>query len=142
MNVIPPRLEELRRCVEKLNRYVSYEREAFLSDDIVADVVERNFQLAIQICLDISTHIISRMNWGRPQDYKSAIELLSKEGVISSILAAKLDKMVSFRNILVHNYLRIDRNIVYESLKEIHDFEEFARSVVQFTEKHTAIFEH
>jgi uncharacterized protein YutE (UPF0331/DUF86 family) len=47
-------------------------------------------------------------------------------------LAAKLTSMAGFRNVLMHEYLEIDRRRVYRSLKtELRDFERFIQAVTR-----------
>ncbi|MFQ5864025.1 MAG: HepT-like ribonuclease domain-containing protein [bacterium] len=40
--------------------------------------------------------------------------------------------LVNFRNILVHAYLEIDRQIVYENLKHLDDFRQFMKYLTRY----------
>ena len=51
-----------------------------------------------------------------PADSRSLFELLARQKVISKTLSVKLAAMAGFRNILVHEYLEIDRHRVYQAL--------------------------
>lgn len=44
-------------------------------------------------------------------------------------LAETFVKMAGFRNVLVHMYARIDLKRVYQGLKQLSDFEAFAKSI-------------
>ena len=51
-------------------------------------------------------------------------------------LTQKLTKMVGLRNILIHEYGRIDKKRIYKILKEqIRDLEEFKRQIIKFLRK-------
>ncbi|MGH9252967.1 MAG: type VII toxin-antitoxin system HepT family RNase toxin, partial [Vicinamibacterales bacterium] len=58
--------------------------------------------------------------------------LLARQKVVSKRLAAKLTSMAGFRNVLVHEYLEIDRRRVYRALTtDLRDFESFIRAVTR-----------
>jgi len=104
----------------------------FVADPLVYGNAERYLQLAIQAVLDISHHIVADRNLALPADSKSLFDTLAREKVISRQLAAKLASMAGFRNVLVHEYLEIDRRRVYRALKtELRDFESFIRAVTR-----------
>ena len=53
-------------------------------------------------------------------------------------MLTQLVKMAGFRNIVVHDYAKIDDAAVYGALKKrLGDFEEFARSIVAYLERET-----
>jgi uncharacterized protein YutE (UPF0331/DUF86 family) len=57
---------------------------------------------------------------------------LEKTQIIQSSLCKRLQAMVGFRNIAVHDYERLDVNILKALLQEhLVDLEEFSRTVAQ-----------
>jgi uncharacterized protein YutE (UPF0331/DUF86 family) len=65
-----------------------------------------------------------------PADNQELFDLLRKPKVLSAPLAKRLTAMAGFRNILVHEYLEIDRHRVYRALKDqLGDFEKFIKAV-------------
>jgi uncharacterized protein YutE (UPF0331/DUF86 family) len=93
---------------------------------------KRYLQLAIQAVLDISHHIVADRSLQLPADSKSLFDLLARQKVISKKLSTKLAAMAGFRNVLVHEYLEIDRRRVYRALtSELRDFESFIRAVTR-----------
>jgi uncharacterized protein YutE (UPF0331/DUF86 family) len=88
--------------------------------------------LAIQCVLDISNHIIADMRLNLPSDNKELFAMLAKHKIVSAALSRKLTSMAGFRNILVHEYLEIDRRRVYSALKnDLGDFEKLIRAVTK-----------
>lgn len=56
---------------------------------------------------------------------------LREHRIITDDLAARFEGIVGFRNILVHEYIRIDRDIVYQSLhSHTSDLGQFAEQIV------------
>jgi uncharacterized protein YutE (UPF0331/DUF86 family) len=80
--------------------------------------------------IDIGNHILSAHFGVTPQDYEDIIAQLGAHGVIDEPLRNRLKGLGGFRNILVHDYLRIDPDRVAEYLsKAPADFSEFAHAV-------------
>jgi uncharacterized protein YutE (UPF0331/DUF86 family) len=110
--------------------------DAYLTDPFVQDVVERNLQVASQVVLDVCTHLIAAQGWESPDTYEDAIVTLARHGVIPNALADSLRGLAGFRNILVHEYLEVDSQIVYViATDHLDDYEEFARCVVVWVER-------
>src|SRR3990172_58431 len=104
----------------------------FVQDPLVYGNAERYLQLAIRCILDISNHIVADMKLNLPGDNKELFDLLARNKVVSAALARKLSSMAGFRNVLVHDYLEIDRRRVYSALKnDLGDFEKFIRAVTR-----------
>ncbi|MBD3158989.1 MAG: DUF86 domain-containing protein [Candidatus Lokiarchaeota archaeon] len=82
-----------------------------------------------QLIVDIGSHIIAQSNWGIPETYKEAIELLGTHRVIPKNLTKNLKNLVSLRNIFVHRYIDADYDILWSSLERVLSD---ARSFVSF----------
>ena len=109
---------------------VATDEEHFLKDPLIYGNAERYLQLAIQNVLDISNHIVADMKLSLPADHRQLFELLTKHKVVSASLSTKLISMAGFRNVLVHEYLDIDRRRVYGVLtRDLGDFEKFIKAV-------------
>jgi uncharacterized protein YutE (UPF0331/DUF86 family) len=84
---------------------------------------------SIQIVIDISCHLAGKYNLGNPQSYSECIELLYKNNYLDSDLSKKLKSMIGLRNILVHEYIKVDVGKIYELLDHIGDFKLFAEKI-------------
>jgi len=123
-------LTKLREYTSLLKKLGNESKQRFVSDPFIYGNVERYLQLAIQSILDIGNHIISEKKLGNPGEYREIIELLGEHNIISSDLMEKLLPLAGLRNILVHDYIDVDRERLYNSLnKELSDFEEFAKLI-------------
>jgi len=84
--------------------------------------------LAIQCILNIANHVVADLKLRLPADNADLFGLLADNKI--SPHWRKLTSMAGFRNILVHEYLEIDRRKVYAVLKrDLGDFEKFIRAV-------------
>ncbi|RXI47768.1 DUF86 domain-containing protein [Clostridium tetani] len=88
--------------------------------------IERGIQICIECVLDISNVIISTLDIEKPDTYKECILVLGNEDIIPQRFAKQISNMVSFRNILVHDYMKIDEEIIINVLKNnLDDFAKF-----------------
>ena len=127
--------ERLLRLDEEI-AYLKNEREALRSyDDYRNNVrlrkaVERSLQVAIEICFDISQRIISVEGLRLASSYRETFLVLQEAGILESGQGERLANMASFRNLLVHDYVRIDDERVYAILKRrLGDFDAFAAAI-------------
>lgn len=111
----------------------SKNKKSFVSDFHLFGLAERYLHLSIQIVIDTSHLIIIDMGLERPKDNYEAISILYNEGILSEKLSNKISGMIGLRNILVHEYGKIDKEKVYGILEnDIQDLEEFRNQIVKF----------
>lgn len=128
-------LDELERNVRLLEALRATAREDFLADPHHYLFAERCFQIAIQCLIDICTYLAAHKGWDRPEDSAAAVLLMGRQGVLPREFAERIVGMANFRNILVHAYLKINRNIVYDMLTRLDDFREFARHILTYVDR-------
>jgi uncharacterized protein YutE (UPF0331/DUF86 family) len=107
-------LEEYLADLDEISKDLDWSK--FKNDKIIRRYVERTLQMAAEACLDIANHIISYEGYREPEDNKDVFEVLSENNVIAEDLRDKLIKMAKFRNVIVHDYLKVDSEIVYAVL--------------------------
>ena len=119
------RREVLRKRLQHLDDYLvflqnarKYTLKEFISNPERYGSVERFLQLSIECLSDMGNHIIANQELGVVETYSDIPQLLYEAGYISIDLREAWIRMTGFRNILVHGYLEIDREIVYRVLQE------------------------
>lgn len=128
--VIETRLLRLEQSLRQLGELARFSWEEYRTDQGLQDRAERNMQIAAQTCIDIGSHIIAGRGFRPPYGYGDIFAVLLEEGLLPDKLACTMQQIAGFRNILVHDYLEIDPQLVYHSLEKIEDFKEFARHVL------------
>jgi uncharacterized protein YutE (UPF0331/DUF86 family) len=94
--------------------------------------VKYTFVTAIEGCVDVAQHICATEGWGPPADNGDAVRLLGEHGVCAPELARSIRQAVGFRNVLVHDYIRVNDQIVVDRLKALADLEDFVSQVAAF----------
>jgi uncharacterized protein YutE (UPF0331/DUF86 family) len=126
---IERRLDELSERLARLRPLQSKTRDDFAGDAYLRDIVERNLEVAIQCCIDISHRVNALEQAAKPRDYYEAILQMGDLGVVPADFARRLAPIAGFRNILVHEYLAVNWDEVFDHLQDLEDLERFANSV-------------
>ncbi|KLL12123.1 MULTISPECIES: type VII toxin-antitoxin system HepT family RNase toxin [Protofrankia] len=112
-------------------------RESDANDERRADPiwlrgVKYTFVTAIEACVDVAQHICATQGWGPPADNGDAVRLLGVHGALAPALALSLRKAVGFRNVLVHDYIDVNDEIVVARLNALDDLDEFVREIAAY----------
>ena len=134
------RSEVIRRRLQKLDEYLGilrglqrYSVEAFIGNPEHYGSAERFLQLAIETLTDMGNHVIAELGLGTVDSYRDIPEILAKHGHIDHAARDRWIEMIGFRNILVHDYLDVDREIVYRALQQdLEDIEVLRRAFAKF----------
>ena len=128
--VIDQKLESLRRCLQRMQEKFPADAVELQSNFDLQDIIALNLSRAVQLTVDIGSHIISTTNMPAPETMGQTFEILAQQNVLSANVAEQLKKSVGFRNIAVHNYEAINWQIVHSIVREhLQDFTEFAKAV-------------
>lgn len=111
--------------------------EQILEDKDIQAILDRKMQLSVEACIDISAHLAAGLDLPREERAGDLFLILGEKGIISKKLSQKMAQAVGFRNILVHEYTKIDYQLAYSNLDEkLKDLKTFAKEVLEFLEKH------
>lgn len=133
-------VDRIRSYLLKLKNLGKISEVDFLKDPLKADSAKLNLQYALEACLDLTNHLISRFGFRAPKDYADSFSVLAENGVISNDFLLSLRKMAKMRNRLVHLYWETDDKEIYNILKNhLNDFEQFTQAVLGYLAKQKAI---
>ena len=97
---------------------------------------ERLLQIAVEAVIDICAMLVQGLRLGLPAEEDDVFEKLAQHGVLSQKMVENLRRMKGFRNILVHEYGRVDDRIVFDvAVNRLCDFEDFKREVLATLQK-------
>jgi uncharacterized protein YutE (UPF0331/DUF86 family) len=133
--LVAARLEKLRNYLKTLKVIRKFDSATFKKDVFIHATAERYLHLSIECLLDIGGHIIADRGFRKPDTYAEIFEILAEEGVISSSLLKEFEGMAAFRNILVHDYFRLDLDRVYGIIQDR------LKSIEKLAKKYAALME-
>ena len=134
------RPEVVRKRLKKLDEYLTilrglqvYELEEFTNIPERYGSAERFLHLVIETIIDLGNHTIAGLQLGEVNWYSDIPQLLFEADYIDAELTEKWTRMIGFRNVLVHDYLNVDREIVYDILQNgLEDFETIKQVFAHF----------
>ena len=120
----------LETYLGQLAPYRGLDVESYQADWKTQRIVDRTLHLAIETCMDVADHIVADRRLRVPETGAESFEILAEAGLLATSLGTALASMVGFRNILVHDYARLDPAIVVRVLqKDLTDIERFRYAV-------------
>lgn len=131
-DVLLNKASTLENCIKRIHEeYIGHESE-LASNYTRQDSIILNLQRACEVAIDMGLHIIRAKQLGIPQTAREVFVALEQSNIISQDLSKKLQSMVGFRNIAIHDYQTINLAIVKAIINQhLQDFVEFKKIVLQ-----------
>ena len=115
-DVLLNKCESIEKCLKSIEKYYRSDASS-LQDQMTQDAIVLNLERACQLSIDIAMYMIKELKLGIPKESREAFEKISEQNIIPKELSTSLKKMVSFRNIAVHEYKKLDLVIVQKILE-------------------------
>lgn len=132
------RLKKLSEYTTFLKEFRGVTKEILETDKYKRSIVERNLHLACEIVIDVANILNSEYRLPPASDNKETILTLGEAGILEKKYAKELSGLAPFRNVLVHDYLEVDYEIVADVLNnKLEDFEKFSKIIAEFLQKHS-----
>lgn len=88
----------------------------YRADSDLRDIVERNFQVAIEAAIDLANELVAARGWRTPANAREAFEVLAENSAWEPARVASMSGWIGFRNLLEHGYAGVDARIVLRIL--------------------------
>jgi len=105
----------IERCIPQVESYYALRGDADIP--FVQDAIAMNLQRMGELAIDIANYLIKKKKLGLPQDSADAFVLLQRAGLISEEMVIHMRGMVGFRNVLVHEYKKLDIGIMVDVIE-------------------------
>jgi len=120
----------IQKNLKRISEKCGVDLETFLADIDRQEVVSFNLHRAVENCLDLAAHIISEEGLGVAGSASEMFYLLEENGYLDRALTEKMIMAVGLRNLIVHEYDRVDVKRLYEIMqRDIKDLNEFVASI-------------
>ncbi|WP_431312544.1 type VII toxin-antitoxin system HepT family RNase toxin [Sporosarcina jeotgali] len=129
-DVILHKTAVIERGLNRIHEVYEGNREN-LTDYTKQDSIILNIQRACEASIDLAMHVVSERKLGVPKASREAFRFLQEANLIEEDLASSLMNMVGFRNIAVHDYQKLDLDILEAILeKHIENFRSFSKIIL------------
>ena len=128
--VLREHLRHLQQCLADLTDLGQRDMAEIAGARHLRRALERDVQIAIESCFDITAHLLARLGGGSPATYAAYADALFEAGLIGESSIGKVRAFASLRDRLVHLYLSVSlRELPEFARSELGFFREFARTV-------------
>lgn len=124
-DVVLAKIASIQKCLRRIKEVTGLNPES-LDEINKQDIFVLNLQRAVQSTIDLAAHVIASEGLGVPDTIRDNFLRLEQAGIIGRDLAKRMQAMVGFRNIAIHDYQAINIDILKTILgKHLKDLEEF-----------------
>ena len=117
LSLIENKISSAKKYLKILEKYQKYSQEEIENDVDRRGAVERYLYLAAQSSIDLADALIAYKNFRKPATLGESFRILEENGVILPELTEKMVKMTGFRNVVAHDYDKINYDIIYDMLQ-------------------------
>jgi uncharacterized protein YutE (UPF0331/DUF86 family) len=131
-DVLLNKASSIEHCLKRINEEFFGHEDELESNFTRQDAIILNLQRASEAVIDAAMHLVRVNRLGIPQQSRDAISMLAEAGLLDDELASKMQSMVGFRNVAVHDYRKLSLDIVRAILENhLNDFRDYANSIVR-----------
>jgi uncharacterized protein YutE (UPF0331/DUF86 family) len=116
--VIVEKLLKLQEYIEQVERIKPDSYKAYISEITVKYSVERLMMLVVEIALGINNIILANNDKPPAPDYFNSFIEVAECGVFDSAFAISIAPSTGLRNRLVHEYEKVNDEIVFNSINK------------------------
>lgn len=131
-DVILNKAASIERCLQRVLEEYAGDNQNLVANQTKQDAIILNLQRACETAIDLAMYVVNQRRLGAPQESRDAFTLLQTAGILPADLATRMQRMVGFRNIAVHEYTRLNLEVVQAIItKQLNDFQMFSATIVK-----------
>jgi uncharacterized protein YutE (UPF0331/DUF86 family) len=130
ISTIENKISSVKKYLKILDRYKDYSQKKIVDDINLRGATERYLYLACQATIDLAEAVVSFRGFRKPAELSESFYILQEEDIIDETLTSNLVSMVGFRNIIAHDYEKINYDIMYNILQNrLNDISNFIKEI-------------
>ncbi|MCW5788430.1 MAG: DUF86 domain-containing protein [Nitrospira sp.] len=131
-DVILNKAASIERCLRRITEEYGGDPRNLSGNQTKQDAIVLNLQRACETAIDLAMYVVRGKGLGLPQESREAFALLEKAGLLPAELASRLQRMVGFHNVAIHEYARLNLDIVHTIITtQLEDFRRFSSAIVK-----------
>ncbi|GJQ58126.1 MAG: DUF86 domain-containing protein [Candidatus Scalindua sp. AMX11] len=117
LTVIENKISSVHKYLKILERYKQFSQKEIVDDLDRKGALERYLYLTMQATIDLSETVIAYKNLRKPSTMSESFHILHAEEIITSGLSEEMIKMTGCRNVIAHDYEKLNYEILYDVLQ-------------------------
>ncbi len=113
---INDKIKEIQKYLSELNKIAPESFHNYKNDLKTKAACERYFEKIIESVTDLAFLIIKEKKYRVPEEDKEAFDIISNENIISKELSVRLKEAKGMRNIIAHQYGKVDDELIFHSI--------------------------
>lgn len=111
-DIVVNKIQSIQRCVMRAREEYGSAANDFDVNFTAQDAAVLNVVRACEQAIELANVVIKERRLGVPVTSAESFDLLQQSDVIDGALAGRLKRMTGFRNVVIHNYQRVEIAIV------------------------------
>jgi len=130
---VQAKLRLMRQLLEDLQAVGAVSSERLRDDRLLRYAVERILTQLVDLAVSVNSQIAAARLGRGAADYRSSFQETARVGALSDELAVRLAPSAGLRNVLTHDYVEADLDIVTRSVaRALADYGDYVRSVARW----------
>ena len=107
-DVVLNKAASIERCLQRVLEEYAGDDKNLVANQTKQDAIILNLQRACETAIDLAMYVVNQRRLGVPQESRDAFTLLQTAGILPADLATRMQHMVGFRNVAMHEYTRLN----------------------------------
>ncbi len=130
---VQARLDALDDLLAELDRELPVSADTLAADSRTRRVLERLLTLLADTAVKINTHVVVALGARAPDEYRDSFPAAAEAGMLDADLAGRLALAVGQRNVLIHEYERVDLDLLADGAQRAAgDYRTYIGEVARF----------
>jgi len=130
-DIVLNKTEIIKRCIRRVTEEYAHNPQN-LENFSKQDSITLNIQRACEAVIDLGMHVIAERGLGIPQTSRDTFEILQNNKIIGHKMSERLKAMIGFKNIVIHNYQRLNLKIIQAIIeKHMEDLMHFSEIIMK-----------
>jgi uncharacterized protein YutE (UPF0331/DUF86 family) len=131
-DVLLNKADTIEKCILRVQEIYDGNPSNLRTDQNKQDAILLNIERACQAAIDMAMRAVKLRRLGLPKESRDAFDLLKSAGIIDDNICVKMHGLVGFRNTAIHNYRKLDLNIVEAIItKHLDDFRSLSQELIR-----------
>lgn len=134
------KIQSIKDHIDELEKLLGdVSDKEFFTDSGNLHIAERLVQLIVDGMIDINQHFIRELRLKISDDLQGTFIIMGENNILPGKFAQKIAPVVGVRNILVHQYEKLDKEMFLRNLRShFSDFKKYQLYIGNYLKKHVS----